>query len=105
MTFMAIIGMMGLIGMMVKNAIVLVDEINRLQTEEKKMPYTAVIEATVSRVRPVLMASLTTIVGMIPLITDHNGRTGSRYTYHIDIVAYLLYGTFQYQKNIGNKVL
>ena len=34
------------------------------------MPYTAVIEATVSRVRPVLMASLTTIVGMIPLITD-----------------------------------
>ena len=70
MTFMAIIGMMGLIGMMVKNAIVLVDEINRLQTEEKKMPYTAVIEATVSRVRPVLMASLTTIVGMIPLITD-----------------------------------
>ena len=70
MTFMAIIGMMGLIGMMVKNAIVLVDEINRLQTEEKKTPYTAVIEATVSRVRPVLMASLTTIVGMIPLITD-----------------------------------
>ena len=31
--------------MMVKNAIVLVDEINRLQTEEKRMPYTAVIEA------------------------------------------------------------
>ena len=70
MTFMAIIGMMGLIGMMVKNAIVLVDEINRLQTEEKRMPYTAVIEATVSRVRPVLMASLTTIVGMIPLVGD-----------------------------------
>ena len=70
MTFMSIIGVMGLIGMMVKNAIVLVDEINRLQTEEKKMPYTAVVEATVSRVRPVLMASLTTIVGMIPLITD-----------------------------------
>ena len=70
MTFMAIIGMLGLIGMMVKNAIVLVDEINRLQTEEKVIPYTAVIEATVSRVRPVLMASLTTIVGMIPLVTD-----------------------------------
>ena len=70
MTFMAIIGMLGLIGMMVKNAIVLVDEINRLQTEEKAAPYTAVVEATVSRVRPVLMASLTTIVGMIPLVTD-----------------------------------
>lgn len=53
-----------------ENAIVLVDEINRLQTEEKKSPYTAVVEATVSRVRPVLMASLTTIVGMLPLVTD-----------------------------------
>ena len=69
-TFMAIIGMMGLIGMMVKNAIVLVDEINRLVNEEGKHPYTAVIEATVSRVRPVTMASLTTIVGMIPLVGD-----------------------------------
>lgn len=67
---MAIIGMMGLIGMMVKNAIVLVDEINRLQTEEHVDPYHAVIEATVSRVRPVLMASLTTIVGMVPLVGD-----------------------------------
>lgn len=70
MTFMAIIGMLGLIGMMVKNAIVLVDEIGRLQSEEKAAPYTAVVEATVSRVRPVLMASLTTIVGMIPLVGD-----------------------------------
>lgn len=69
-TFMAIIGMMGLMGMMVKNAIVLVDEINRLITEEHRHPYHAVVEATVSRVRPVLMASLTTIVGMIPLIGD-----------------------------------
>ena len=69
-TFMAIIGMMGLIGMMVKNAIVLVDEINRLQREEHFHPYHAVVEATVSRVRPVLMASLTTIVGMIPLVGD-----------------------------------
>lgn len=69
-TFMAIIGMMGLIGMMVKNAIVLVDEINRLQQEDHYHPYHAVVEATVSRVRPVLMASLTTIVGMIPLVND-----------------------------------
>ena len=69
-TFMAIVGVQGLVGMMVKNAIVLVDEINRLQTEERMPAYRAVIEATVSRVRPVLMASLTTIVGMIPLLGD-----------------------------------
>ena len=70
LTFMAIVGMMGLVGMMVKNAIVLVDEINRLCREEHRHPYHAVLEATVSRVRPVLMASLTTIVGMIPLLGD-----------------------------------
>ncbi len=69
-TFMAIIGLMGLIGMMVKNGIVLVDEINRLLTEEKQTPYDAVVNATVSRVRPVSMAALTTILGMAPLLGD-----------------------------------
>lgn len=69
-TFMAIIGLMGLIGMMVKNSIVLVDEIGRLQQEEGLDAYKAVVEATVSRVRPVLLASVTTIVGMIPLLGD-----------------------------------
>ncbi len=69
-TFLAILGFMGLIGMMVKNAIVLVDEITRLNTEEGVEIYKAIIDATLSRVRPVLLASFTTIVGMIPLITD-----------------------------------
>ncbi len=69
-TFMATIGILGLIGMMVKNSIVLVDEIGRLQTEEGYDGYKAVVEATVSRTRPVLLASLTTIVGMIPLLGD-----------------------------------
>ncbi|MDE5750927.1 MAG: efflux RND transporter permease subunit, partial [Duncaniella sp.] len=69
-TFMAIIGLMGLMGMMMKNVIVLLDEIKRQETEEGRHPYHAVIEATVSRVRPVLMASITTIVGMIPLLGD-----------------------------------
>lgn len=69
-TFMAIIGLMGLMGMMVKNGIVLVDEINRLYKEEHRSAYDAVITATISRVRPVLMASLTTILGMAPLLGD-----------------------------------
>ena len=69
-TFMAILGFMGLIGMMIKNAIVLVDEINRLITEENVLEYDAIIQATLSRVRPVMLASVTTIVGMLPLIND-----------------------------------
>lgn len=69
-TFLAILGVMGLIGMMVKNSIVLVDEINRLLTEEHIEPYEAVVRASLSRVRPVMLASMTTILGMIPLISD-----------------------------------
>lgn len=69
-TFLAILGCMGLIGMMVKNAIVLVDEIGRLQTQEQVEAYEAVVRATISRVRPVMLASFTTILGMIPLIGD-----------------------------------
>ena len=69
-TFIAILGAMGLIGMMIKNGIVLVDEINRLQKEEKLPAYDAVVNATVSRTSPVIMASLTTILGMAPLVSD-----------------------------------
>ena len=46
------------------------DEINRLYSEEHQHPYHAVLNATVSRVRPVIMASLTTILGMLPLVVD-----------------------------------
>lgn len=69
-TFLAILGLMGLMGMTIKNAIVLVDEITRLTTEEKIELYPAIIKATVSRVMPVILASFTTIAGMIPLIPD-----------------------------------
>ncbi|MBQ0080724.1 MAG: efflux RND transporter permease subunit [Alistipes sp.] len=68
-TFMGTIGIFGLTGMMIKNEIVLLDEISRL-TGTGIDPFMAIIEATLSRVRPVMMASLTTIVGMLPLITD-----------------------------------
>ncbi len=68
-TFMGIIGAVGLLGMLIKNAIVLVDEITRM-TNEGVEPYTAVIESTINRTRPVVMASATTILGMLPLITD-----------------------------------
>jgi len=69
LTFMALIGLIGLIGMMVKNAIVLVDEID-LRIRRHEDPYQAVVDGAVSRVRPVLMASLTTIVGVVPLAGD-----------------------------------
>lgn len=67
--FVAIVGTLGLIGMVIKNGIVLMDEIN-LQIESGIDPRTALIESAQSRLRPVSMAALTTILGMIPLIWD-----------------------------------
>ena len=69
LTFAGIIGALGLIGMMIKNAVVLLDEINH-NIREGKDRLKATIDAALSRLRPVMMASLTTILGMAPLITD-----------------------------------
>ena len=65
--FFPIAGWLGLLGMIIKNVIVLIDEIN-IQRREGVPAYTAVIESTVSRTRPVLMAATTTILGMVPLL-------------------------------------
>jgi multidrug efflux pump subunit AcrB len=67
--FMAILGLLSLIGMLIKNAIVLVDETDLLQ-RGGRAPLDAVIEAGVSRLRPVSMAAATTVLGMIPLLPD-----------------------------------
>jgi multidrug efflux pump subunit AcrB len=67
--FMALLGFMSLSGMLIKNAIVLIDEIN-LQGSGDKMPINAVLDAAVSRLRPVGMAAATTILGMAPLFPD-----------------------------------
>lgn len=67
--FVAIVGMLGLIGMMVKNGIVLMDEIT-LQISSGVEPVKALLDSSAMRFRPVMMASLTTILGMIPLLGD-----------------------------------
>ena len=67
--FMALLGFLSLSGMLIKNAIVLVDEID-LQIRNGKPTYTAILDSGVSRLRPVAMAAATTILGMLPLFTD-----------------------------------
>lgn len=67
--FFCMAGWLGLLGMIIKNVIVLLDEVN-IQRRAGVDGYRAVIEATVSRARPVLMAAITTIFGMIPLLFD-----------------------------------
>lgn len=67
--FMALLGFLSLSGMLIKNAIVLIDEMD-LQIREGKPIYDAILDSGVSRLRPVAMAAATTILGMLPLFTD-----------------------------------
>jgi multidrug efflux pump subunit AcrB len=67
--FMSLLGLLSLVGMLIKNAIVLLDETD-LQIKEGKPRFAAILDAGTSRVRPVSMAALTTMLGMIPLFSD-----------------------------------
>ena len=67
--FMALLGFLSLSGMLLKNGIVLLDQIE-IEMKSGKDPYIAVVDAALSRVRPVCMAAITTILGMIPLLPD-----------------------------------
>ncbi len=67
--FFALLGLLGLIGMNIKNAIVLVDQIG-IETNDGLPPLEALLQATKSRIVPVVMASGTTILGMLPLLFD-----------------------------------
>ena len=69
MEFMAILGVLSLSGLLIKNAIVLVDQID-LEIDAGKPRFDAVIEAAASRVRPVLMGALTTVLGVVLLYFD-----------------------------------
>lgn len=68
-SFMALLGFLSLMGMLIKNAIVLLDQID-LEIREGKEHFKAVLDSSVSRVRPVSMAAMTTVLGMIPLYFD-----------------------------------
>ena len=67
--FMALIGVMSLLGMMVRNGVVLMDQIDE-ELKKGESPYDAIVDASVERMRPVTVAALTVIVGMYPLLRD-----------------------------------
>ncbi|NVK38813.1 MAG: efflux RND transporter permease subunit [Gammaproteobacteria bacterium] len=67
--FMSLLGFLSLFGMLIKNAIVLLEEID-IQIETGMDKFDAIVEASLSRLRPVSLAAITTILGMGPLLTD-----------------------------------
>ncbi len=67
--FMSLLGLLSLSGMLIKNAIVLIDQIN-IEIRGGKSTYDAILDSGVSRMRPVMMAAATTVLGMVPLLFD-----------------------------------
>jgi multidrug efflux pump subunit AcrB len=67
--FMGLLGALSLIGLLIKNAIVLIEEIDQ-EIESGKESFLAILDSAVSRMRPVMMAAATTILGMLPLLSD-----------------------------------
>ena len=66
---MSLLGALSLVGLLIKNAIVLIEEIDQ-QIETGKDRYEAILDSAVSRMRPVMLAAATTILGLIPLLSD-----------------------------------
>lgn len=70
-TFTALLGLLSLSGMLIKNGIVLLEEIDIVRAEKPDQDLqTSIVEASTSRLRPVVLAAATTILGMLPLIWD-----------------------------------
>jgi multidrug efflux pump subunit AcrB len=68
--FMSILGALSLVGLLIKNAIVLIDEMDQQTAERPDDQFNAVLDSAVSRMRPVMLAAATTILGLIPLLSD-----------------------------------
>lgn len=68
--FMALLGAIALVGEQIKNSIVLIDEVKTQRYDYKKDIYDALVDGSVSRLRPVMLVVVTTVLGMIPLLAD-----------------------------------
>jgi multidrug efflux pump subunit AcrB len=70
-SFMALLGMLALVGIVVNNAIVMLEQID-IEMAEGRSPYDAIVTACLARLRPILMTALTTILGMMPIIISQD---------------------------------
>ena len=87
--FFGILGLLSLAGIIINNGIVLIDRMD-IERNEGKEPYTAIVDATLSRFRPICMTTITTILGVMPLIVTHDPVF---YSLALIIAAGLAFGT------------
>ena len=88
----AMIGFVMLSGIIVNNGIVLVDYINQLR-EDGEEKYAAIVEAGRTRLRPILMTALTTILGLIPMIVSSDSGSDMVRPMAVVTIGGLVYGT------------
>ena len=87
--FFGILGLLSLAGIIINNGIVLIDRID-IERDAGREPYPAIVEATVSRFRPICMTTITTILGVMPLILS---RDPVFYSLALIIASGLAFGT------------
>ena len=80
-------------GVIVNNAIIMLDEIKRLKEEEQLSEYDAVIKGCSNRVRPILMTTLTTVLALIPLSLGLGSGGELMQPMGIVVIGGLLFGT------------
>ena len=93
LSIMAMVGLIMLVGIVVNNGIILVDYTNLLRNRNIPM-MEACFQAGVSRLRPVLMTTLTTILGMIPMCFASEGQSAMVQPIGIAVVGGLTSSTF-----------
>lgn len=86
------VGLLTLIGLISKHGILIVDFANRLQAEGAD-PYSAVLEAAGLRLRPILMTTFATVLGVVPLLMAFGAGANSRFAIGLMIAAGMLVGT------------
>jgi len=87
------VGLITLIGLISKHGILIVEFANEFQVKEKLTPTEAVIKAASVRLRPILMTSFSTIIGILPLVVADGAGAASRQAIGITIVSGFAIGT------------
>ncbi|MBV9491735.1 MAG: efflux RND transporter permease subunit [Verrucomicrobia bacterium] len=87
------VGLITLVGLIAKNGILIVEFANKLQ-EQGREKRRALVEAAGTRLRPILMTSVATVVGHFPLVLAHGPGAGARNSIGIMLVSGMIIGTF-----------
>ncbi len=87
------VGLITLVGLIAKNAILIVEFANVLQERQRNGKIAAVIEAAATRLRPILMTSVATVAGHFPLVLAHGPGAAARNSIGIVLVSGMIIGT------------